>query len=191
MHVSDLVPKVVLRAQASPFCSDSLPWFLVNSWYCFESFFVLAEFQAANSLTEVTVKTLASDFNSQVEPLFSVCVFANEEMTAAYVVNASKVALINFYAGHVVVTCNSVWVFIGVALDNTSLTAPELSIFKDVTFFYQTFFWLLKNFQCHFQLGLIILIWLGKFEIEIIRGHSKYVTLVCDWFHHHRFVCCT
>ena len=68
----------------------------------------MAEFQAANSLTEVTVKTLASDFNSQVEPFFSVCVFANEEMTTAYVVNASKVALINFDAGHVVVTCNSV-----------------------------------------------------------------------------------
>lgn len=191
MHVSNLVPKVILRAQASPFCSDSLPWILVNSLYCFESFFVLPEFQAANNLTKMTVKTLASDFNSEVEPLFSVCVFSNEEMTAANVVNASKVALINFYAGHVVVTSNSVWVFIGVALDNASPTAPKLSIFKDVTFFHQTFFWLLKNFECHFQIGLIILIWLGKFKIEIIRGNSKYITLVCDWFHYHRFFCYT
>ena len=68
----------------------------------------MAEFQAANSLTEVTVKTLASDFDSEVEPLLIVFVFANKEMTAANVVYASKVALINFDAGHVVVTCNSV-----------------------------------------------------------------------------------
>lgn len=110
-------------------------------------------------------------------------------MTATDVVNASKVALVNFDSRYVVVTCNSVcgWV----ALDQTSLAAPKLSIFKNVAFLNRFLGWLLKDLQSYIQLGLEILIWLGKFEIKIIRRHSEFVTAICDWFHHKSFVCGT
>jgi len=109
----------------------------------------MAEFQAADSLAEVAVKTLAIYFDSEVEPFFCVCVFANEEMTAANVVHASKVALINFDSRYVIVTCNSVRVFIGVSLNNAPFETPKLSILKDVTLFIRLPLRLLKNLQCY------------------------------------------
>jgi len=93
----------------------------------------LTQFEAADSLAKETVNALAIYFDSEVEPFFCVCVFTNEVMTAADVVHASKVALINFNPRHVVVACDSVRVFSRISLDIAPFKTPKLSIFKDIS----------------------------------------------------------